>query len=150
MGSKMKCPSCGIHAKGSICDYCNSIIFVEPEKVKKVKVKKPLKRVSEKQKAINAAKAKQMKQVKTEREGWCSGCGTPSLLTNSHLVPVGQNKNLELNKLNQVWHCVDRCHPLWEHNKQGRKLMIDYASNMEKIKQLDLEYYNKIVGKNGY
>lgn len=145
----MNCPNCNYLAKGSICDVCDSVIFAERVKEKKAKVKKPIRKVSEKQGKINTAKAKQMKEHKTEREGWCSGCGSPSLLTNSHLVPVGQNKNLELNKLNQVWHCVDRCHPLWEHDKQGRKLMIDYASNMEKIKQLDFEYYNKIAGKNG-
>lgn len=44
----MKCKNCGYTAKGSICYACDSIIFAEPEKVKKVKVKTPIKKVSKK------------------------------------------------------------------------------------------------------
>lgn len=139
----------GHHVSGSSCKICLEILVPAKVKVSKAKVKTPIRKVSEKQAKINSEKAKQMKQHKTEREGWCSGCGSPSMLTNSHLVPVGQNKPLELNKVNQVWHCVDKCHPIWEHDKQGRKKMLDYTLNMEKIKVLDIEYYFKIVNKHG-
>jgi hypothetical protein len=146
----MICPSCSSFQSGNSCKLCNEIFKPKKEPKLLQRSKTPIKKVSKSQGIINTAKAKQMKGFKEEREGWCSGCGTPSLLTNSHLVPVGQNKNLELNKLNQVWHCVDKCHYTFEHLRQERKKMLDYASNMEKIKELDLVYYNLIVGKNGY
>jgi hypothetical protein len=144
----MTCPNCGSHPKGNICICGTKLFAVKVKEVKGLK-RSPVNKVSEKQAKINYEKAKQMKEHKKERLGICSGCGSPSLLTNSHLIPVGQRRLLQLNKMNQVWHCVDKCHPIWENSKQERKLMRDYASNMNKIKELDLGYYNLIVGKNG-
>jgi hypothetical protein len=67
----MKCPSCGIHAKGSICDYCDSIIFVEPEKVKKVKIKKPIKKASKKMGSDLREYGKLRKQFLLENPDCC-------------------------------------------------------------------------------
>jgi hypothetical protein len=138
-----KC-SCGITPKGNVC-LCGKIVNEI-----KVKTKTGINQVSEKQKVINAEKKTQMKKFKKERLGICSGCDKKFLLSNSHLVPVSQNKKLELEEENQVWHCLDECHPKWEHDKQGRKLMLDYYANMEKIKNLDNIYYNLLISKHGF
>lgn len=57
----MKCPECNFLAKGSICDVCDSVIFAEPEKVKK-----PLKRVAIKKvskKLINKMNGKSLPKL---------------------------------------------------------------------------------------
>lgn len=143
----MICPSCSTFQSGDSCKICETI-FKAKKEPKILKRGGSIKKVSDRQAKINTAKAKQTKGFKEEREGWCTGCGSPCMLTNSHLVPVSRDGNLQLNPLNQVWHCIE-CHTLFEHSKQGRKKMLDYASNMEKIKELDLGYYNLIVMKNG-
>jgi len=77
---------------------------------------------------------------------FCTGCGTGSNLTHSHLVPTGQNKKLEAVVSNITYHCVD-CHHVWEHDTVGRKEMSDYEINMHKISVLDPVYYNLIKSK---
>jgi hypothetical protein len=77
---------------------------------------------------------------------FCTGCGTGSNLTHSHLIPTGQNKKLEAVVSNITYHCID-CHTCWEHDVEGRKLMADYETNMHKISILDPEYYALIKGK---
>lgn len=76
----------------------------------------------------------------------CTGCGTGSNLTHSHLVPTGQNKKLEAVVSNITYHCVD-CHTKWEHDLEGRKTMLDYQENMYKIQVLDPAYYALVVNK---
>lgn len=82
------------------------------------------------------------------REHVCSGCGTGSNLTHSHLVPVAQNKKLEAVVSNIVYQCVS-CHHVFEHDLEGRKLLLDYEDNMRKISILDPGYYALIKGKGG-
>lgn len=78
---------------------------------------------------------------------FCTGCGTGSNLTHSHLVPTGQNKKLEAVVSNITYHCVD-CHHTYEHDIEGRKSMLDYQENMHKISILDPAYYALISLKN--
>jgi hypothetical protein len=82
------------------------------------------------------------------REHVCSGCSTGSNLTHSHLVPVAQNKKLEAVVSNIVYQCGP-CHHIFEHDTEGRKLLLDYEDNMRKISILDPSYYALIKGKGG-
>jgi hypothetical protein len=144
----MICPNCKTEQSGGICKLCSHNLQPEKEVETKERTYTTINKVSPKQAKINAAKAMQLKGFKEERPGFCTGCKTTSSLTNSHLVPVGQNRLLQLNVLNQVWHCKE-CHHIWEHDKQGRKKLLDYQANMEMIKKLDFTYYNIIINKHG-
>lgn len=66
----MKC-NCGYTAKGSICDVCDSVVFAEPEKVKVKKVRKPIKKVSDRRKAQNAEYKKLRVQFLLENPQCC-------------------------------------------------------------------------------
>lgn len=91
-------------------------------------------------------KHKAYKMMEEQLPHVCSGCGTGSNLTHSHLIPTGQRKHLEAVLSNLRFHCLN-CHTLWENDNEGRKVMMDYAENMHRIKILDIQYYNLITEK---
>lgn len=104
------------------------------------------KQISIKQKSINTQKTKLYEQLREQREQICTGCGTTQGLTHSHLIPVSQRKDLETNPTNITYHCMG-CHTIWEHDIRGRTRLNDYSINVEKIRQLDEVFYNKIINK---
>lgn len=117
-----------------------------------MKVKKKtfgINKISTKQKSINEQAKEVHKKMATTLPKLCSGCGKTKRLTHSHLIPRSQRPLLQNHLLNLVYHCMT-CHPLWEHDKQKRKNMLDYHCNMTRIKIMDISYYNLIVGKHGY
>lgn len=104
-----------------------------------------------KQAKINRAKVKLHKELAQERDHVCTGCGSHLMLSHSHLIPVGQRKDLELEKDNITYHCLGLpnyagCHHIWEHGTtEEKKKLLDYEANMEYIRRVDPGYYNLIT-----
>ena len=63
-----------------------------------------------------------------ERLHVCTGCGSKTMLTHSHIVPRSQEKSLEAVKENICYHCVE-CHNRYEHSME-RVFMKDFQANM--------------------
>lgn len=140
--------------KYSLCGEHKHLKQYQPKIKKTYSLKKsPLKKSAGK---INKISKKESLNIRAKHKAYnklaeliphaCSGCGTTSNLTHSHLVPVGQNKSLEAVISNITYHCVD-CHHIWEHDIENRKYLNDYDINMEKISVLDPQYFNLITSK---
>lgn len=137
----IQCPDCKSWPKGDVC-VCGKVL-------REVKIKAPgIKKISLKQKLIQNEAKKIHKEMAKSHLKICSGCYSKKCLTHSHLIPRSQRPLLQNIFLNQVYHCME-CHYIWEHDKQARKKLRDYNINMEKIKMLDIGYYNLIIGKHG-
>lgn len=95
-----------------------------------------------------------LKEIKREREEKCEGCGNLKYLSPSHLIPRSRRPDLIADKRNIRFHCMEGlfgkkgCSIIWEsgslEEKQG---MFDFEENIEFIKEVDLEYYNCLIGK---
>lgn len=84
----------------------------------------------------------------------CSGCGRKGALSHSHLIPKSLRKDLEANINNITLHCLVRtdgsegCHSRWESNNPRKMFtLMDLEDNFLKIKELDLQYYQKLIHK---
>lgn len=98
-------------------------------------------KVSDKQARINRAKMDLHRELAAEREHFCTGCGSTSALTHSHIIPVSRRKDLELEKDNITYHCLD-CHTIWEHGTlQEKQKLHDYVDRMLYIGDIDHEYF---------
>ena len=147
------------------CSHCRSFTIVydvgkwtlceEHKDLKQyqVKVKKAykfnrslIKPISQKGKKAKASKLKTYAEMDKNVPHICTGCGTGSNLTHSHLIPVSRRKDLEDKLENLTYHCMG-CHHIWEHTVLERMEMLDYEVNMNKIKSLDIQYYNLIKMK---
>lgn len=115
---------------------------------KRVKIKA----ITAKQSNLN----KQLSQIKNEialeaiqnDEYFCKGCGSSSEIDKSHILSIGQRKDLELVKENIQLLCR-RCHIKWESgNYEKMSSLWCFDDNMEYIASIDLEKYHKIVNKN--
>lgn len=155
-----KCPHCNGYPKSSItCNICGKSMKgvgpknedgpAPPAALKQV-IRKPIAKVSAKQKVKNTESKKMRSQMAAKVKHECSACGDKKNLSHSHLIPVSQRPELRNDPMNQVYHCLFTCHPKWEHDYQGRKNMPDYHENMAKIKEMDQSFYNQIVEKHGY
>jgi len=81
-------------------------------------------------------------------EYFCNGCGVsyPGL-DKSHILSVGQRKDLELFKENIQLMCRT-CHMKWESwNIQQMITLHCFERNLEFIKEWDIETYNKLTTK---
>lgn len=109
-----------------------------------------LKKVSKKQQTINKEYRDTCESDNFENN-YCSGCGNPTNLSFSHLIPRSRNNKLYSEKRNIKLHCLQRqdeskgCHQRWEGNLESKKTLLDFEENMNYIKEVDLEYYNLIL-----
>lgn len=157
---KNKCCKCGsphvVNKKFILCSDCNyfrmhgkSRYEVSREKKKK-RDDKPKKIYRFKTKVnyekINAYKEFDKKK-QDEDEVYCTGCGTTSCLSHSHLVPISFNKDLEADINNLTYHCLameglEGCHNKWESRDIELMLQLnDFEVNLEKVRELDYKYY---------
>jgi len=111
-----------------------------------------LRKVSKKQSKSNQQVSKAKKQflesfLDTYGYAFCCGCGASGgRIDISHLVPIGYNKSLESTVENLTLHCRS-CHRIWQNQLEGVKDMFDYNDNLERVKELDESYYNRIKYK---
>lgn len=123
----------------------------------KAKSKHAIKKVSTKQ-ALATKRKNDMydrfDRIMIDNDQWhCSGCGSSENLSHSHLVPVSFNKELESSIENIRLHCKSYagkkgCHDKWEgRNIIEMMALKDFHENMERIKNLDIKYYNIVNAK---
>jgi hypothetical protein len=86
-----------------------------------------------------------------EEQSTCNNCNCSDNLSFSHLVPRSRRRDLIAERKNIVLHCIgsgdkEGCHSRWE---RGDDTMSDYESNMQKVKELDSQYYELLRMKRG-
>lgn len=118
--------------------------------------KTPIRKVSIKEQQIARDYKKTIVEMDYLEEKVCSGCnqyqGGDIKLSHSHIISRDDCKKTGLIELisdrrNLVYHCMDfgehtGCHRKWENPKE-RKFLLDYDKNMEFIKSVSIELYNK-------
>lgn len=91
-----------------------------------------------------------LKKEHIQEGNYCRNCNSAFNLQLSHIIPVSQNKSLELIKKNTILECQD-CHDIWEHkSKNWKKAYLrirNFLERMATIKELDESYYNRIFIK---
>lgn len=115
-----------------------------------IKSHKKLGNASNKKKVRCGEKKKTYKEIDESREHKCEGCGSWNRpLSHSHLVPVGYNNSLEASERNIRIHCISYdgikgCHEKWEDGILSEvEGMYDFEENMETIRQLDNNFFNR-------
>lgn len=121
-----------------------------------VRKRNKVKAVSTQQQELNKAYFNVCNEIGNERERICTGCGRHEggevRLSHSHIISRQECRNigrvdLIADKNNIVYHCMDfgnhkGCHNNWE-NPDKRSMLLDYERNMEYIKSVSIELYNK-------
>ncbi len=133
-----------------------NIIKTFPFKKKK---QRPLKKTpSSKEAEIKRNLIKTYKHIDYTREKVCTGCNKyhgEVNLSHSHIISKADCKKIGKPELiwdegNIVYHCFEKdrksCHKKWESNIL-RKTLLDYEKNMEYIKSVSIEMYNKYLVK---
>jgi ribosomal protein L37AE/L43A len=132
----------------------NALKRVESKAPRKVRTKfKPLPQ----QKASEAEIKHKLSILKKEIEVeaiqnnmyYCWGCGRATGfcggLDKSHILSVGQRKDLELDKTNMNLFCRD-CHTKWESWNIDKMIMLhSFEKDFNYIKEKDWRVYNKIL-----
>ena len=101
--------------------------------------------ISKKESKAKRLLKKVYQEIEQERGHFCTGCGRSDVpLSHSHLIPRSRRKDLEADKRNIQYHCMDSfartgCHSIWE--SIDRDQLLDYHKNMEYILEVDPEYY---------
>jgi len=115
---------------------------------------KVINQVSKKKAEIMKLKNKVYREIDTERERICSGCGSRvNPLSHSHIIPVGQNTKFECVKENIVFDCLSMngnkgCHDIWEHGSMNEKRkLLNFNERMKFIKVNDYQYYCLLMSK---
>jgi hypothetical protein len=123
-----------------LCATCNKLRRASQNPIA-VKAPKPIAAVSPQRAAALAA---QRKAYKTITARCCEACGTPSKLTNSHVLTQKQFPGHMANPQNIVKLCLD-CHELWEHNKPGFRINYPeaWALKMHIMQELEPAYYEQ-------
>lgn len=164
----MKCLVCLkekyiMNKRHTLCKECNEI-----RKYGKTKIQMQIEKNKEKPKKTYTIKARSKKQddihkkyievLKTlDRPKICSGCNSSNaILSHSHIISQKDCKNIGRPDLihnpdNITYHCLDwynskGCHQIWENPKR-RSELLDYEKNMQYIKTISLELYNKYLTK---
>jgi hypothetical protein len=102
-------------------------------------------KVSEKKKIANAAKASAYKKMDASHARHCTGCGSPDMLTHSHIIPVGQYPEFEAVEENIVFDCI-ACHDIWEHGTfEQCQQLANYEHRIKIIKKLKPEYLQRML-----
>lgn len=108
-----------------------------------------IKQTTSKQASLN----QKLSQIKNEialeaiqnDEYFCKGCGSSSEIDKSHILSIGQRKDLELVKENIQLLCR-RCHIKWEGGNYSKMSSLwCFNDNLEYIKKVDLGKYHKIL-----
>lgn len=121
---------------------------LESQSGKKKEKIKSIKKTSEKQKSILIELKETYNQIAQEREHVCTGCGTTQALSHSHIIPRSRRKDLETVKENITYHCLIRCHNIWEHGTmEDKSKLLDFEENMKYIMETDQVYYNLLISK---
>ena len=124
------------------------------------KKRTPVKKVSAKQADINKEYAETCKQIDSQRDMICDGCGQHQggdiVLSHSHIIARSDCKRIGRPELiydenNIKLHCLDfaghvGCHTKWANPKK-RKQCLDYPNNMKFIKSEVPEMYEKYKAK---
>lgn len=154
----MICSTCNknkpiVNKRRTLCKECNEIRMHGKTKrqiyIEKVRSSKP-KELSYKRKYQEV-----LKQIDKERPQVCAGCGLKYVvLSHSHIISQKDCKNYGFQSLiydekNIAFHCIgmyndNDCHRRWE-NPTKRKELLDYEKNMEYIKSISVELYNKYL-----
>lgn len=160
-----------VNKKYNLCDDCNYYrlngktkqeVYQErasqkPKKTYQIK-KSPLKNNSKVK--IQTQKEKQVKnklsQLKNqirekailENKYFCWGCGKGGVqLDCSHILSVGQRKDLELQEENINLFCRD-CHSAWESNNVVKmSSLLTFKKDLDYIKEKDERRYNKLFSQ---
>lgn len=86
-------------------------------------------------------------EIANEREHICEGCGTNKTITHSHTIPRSRRKDLELDKNNIVYLCMN-CHWKWEHGTKKQKAeLLNLPKMLNYIFDVDTEYFNLLQAK---
>jgi len=89
----------------------------------------------------------EIKRIMKVLPATCTGCKNPMVdVEPSHLIPRSQNSLLITYFNNIRPHCRE-CHTKWEHKQPGVELMCDYQENLDRIKTMDLMFYNRLMNK---
>jgi hypothetical protein len=88
----------------------------------------------------------EIKEIMKRLPALCTGCTCSDQVEPSHLIPRSQSALLITFPLNIRPHCRD-CHTLWEHKLPGVENMNDYNDNLDRIKTMDLTFYNRLMNK---
>jgi hypothetical protein len=133
----------------NLCGSCNQA-RIRAERPEVVKEKKPLNPISDKRKAALKKRAEGYREVLkiTER---CLGCGTTRNLTPSHVLTQKKFPLHAANPANIVPLCGDKCHPLWENNKQLFRELCPkvWDLKMHIMQELEPAYYLQFISKHG-
>jgi 5-methylcytosine-specific restriction endonuclease McrA len=102
-------------------------------------------KISEKKKKALSAKNATYKAMDATTPQHCSGCGSPHMLTHSHIIPVGQYPEFEAVLENIVYDCV-RCHDIWEHGTfEQCQQLANYHERIRIIKKLKPDYLHRML-----
>ena len=91
-----------------------------------------MRKVSKKQSKENRALQKVYKQIAEDRGHYCTGCGRGDIaLRHSHIIPRSRRKDLELDKKNITYHCLDMdgrkgCHTIWESTQSYGYIQVGF------------------------
>lgn len=114
-----------------------------------------MKKVSDKQKAINREYKKMLEEFDRVTPRVCTGCNKPHpnvSLSHSHIISRQHCKDYGLDELiyspdNLTYHCLSfgehkGCHEKWE-SRVERKTLLDYEKNIEFIKTINNQLYER-------
>ena len=113
---------------------------------------KPIKQISEKQKAINAAMSEMKRDIVEHaintNQYYCHGCNVETLrLDCSHKLSIAQRPDLALKKKNITLLCR-KCHVIWEGWDISKMIELNcFIEDLEYIYKKDSETFNKILFK---
>lgn len=161
---KEVCSDCGIlryiiNKKYILCTECNYKrthkgksryeVYKEKEKIPKKKVK-VIKKFSSKRSEKEREYILTCKKIDQEREPVCEGCGRGDRsLSHSHLLSKYSREDLIAEERNIRLHCfyvTGNCHDKWEKGDPKEIVnMLDFKENLQYIKEVDIDEYNKIV-----
>lgn len=153
----MACSECGnsypiVNKRYNLCSKCNRIRLDNQSSKKARDIRKKI--VKEKDAPdLYIEKAKLYEEIASEREWRCSGCGSPSHLSHSHIISVKKRKDLELVKENIVYDCLsmgekEGCHDKWESGNIQKMMEVEnFEERMEYIRKIDKKYYNLLITK---
>lgn len=109
-----------------------------------------MRKFSNKRASIEREYIKTCKEIDQEREPVCEGCGRGDrALSHSHILSKYSRRDLIADKRNIRLHCFyvsGNCHDKWEKGRPEEIIeMLDFQENLEYIREVDQEEYDKIV-----